>query len=177
MAPARPPAKPDDGRPPVVLGRVGAPHGLLGWVKVQSYTEPLEGIVNYGPWELARGPSLGSRAVLDWKRAGSGIAVRLEGVGSREEAQALTGAEILVARSELPEPGPGEVYWHDLIGLAAFSPSGVPLGRVAGVLELPAHPVLVLQGERERLVPLVPERLAGIDLEAGRLTLDWHPDD
>jgi ribosomal 30S subunit maturation factor RimM len=42
---------------------------------------------------------------------------------------------------------------------------------------LPAHPVLVLQGERERLVPLVPERMVGVDIEAGRLTLDWHPDD
>lgn len=177
MAPARPPVRPEDGRPPVVLGRIGAPHGLLGWVKVQSFTQPLEGIVSYGPWELARGARLGRRAVLEWKRAGSGIAVKLEGIASREEAQALTGAEILVERSELPEPGPDEFYWHDLMGLEAFSPTGVPLGRVTGVLELPAHPVLVLRGERERLVPLVPDRLAGIDIEAGRLTLDWHPDD
>jgi len=177
MAPARPPARPEDGRPPVVLGRIGAPHGLAGWVKVHSFTEPLEGIVNYSPWELARGASLGRRAVLEWKRAGSGIAVRLEGVGTREEAQALTGAEVRVERSALAEPGPGEVYWHDLMGLEAFSLTGVPLGRVTGVLELPAHPVLVLRGERERLVPLVPERLAGVDPAAGRLTLDWHPDD
>jgi len=177
VAPAGPPVRPQDGRAPVVLGRVGAPHGLLGWVKVQSFTQPLEGIVSYGPWELARGASLGRRTVLEWKRAGSGIAVRLEGIGSREEAQALTGAEILVERSELPEPEPGDYYWHDLVGLEAFSPSGVPLGRVTGVLELPAHPVLVLHGERERLVPLVPERLAGVDLAVGRLTLDWHPDD
>jgi len=177
MAPARPPARPEDGRPPVVLGRIGAPHGLAGWVKVHSFTEPLEGIVNYSPWELARGASLGRRAVLEWKRAGSGIAVRLEGVGTREEAQALTGAEVRVERSALAEPGPGEVYWHDLMGLEAFSLTGVPLGRVTGVMELPAHPVLVLRGERERLVPLVPERLAGVDPAAGRLTLDWHPDD
>ena len=177
MAPARPPVSPEDGRLPVVLGRVGAPHGLQGWVKVQSFTEPLEGIVSYGPWELVRGASLGRRAVLEWKRAGSGIAVLLEGVGTREEAQALTGAEVLVERSALAEPGPGEVYWHDLMGLEAFSLAGVPLGRVTGVMELPAHPVLVLRGERERLVPLVRERLAGVDLAAGRLTLDWHPDD
>ena len=64
---------------------------------------------------------------------------------------------------------PREVYWHDLMGLDAFTPAGVPLGRVSGILELPAHPVLVLKGERERLVQ--------VDLEAGRLTLDWHPDD
>jgi ribosomal 30S subunit maturation factor RimM len=45
------------------------------------------------------------------------------------------------------------------------------------VLVLPAHPVLVLRGERERLVPLVPDRVVSVDLESGRLTLDWHPDD
>jgi len=53
----------------------------------------------------------------------------------------------------------------------------VPLGRVVGILDLPAHPVLVIEGERERLVPLVRERIAGVDLGAGRLILDWHPDD
>jgi 16S rRNA processing protein RimM len=177
MAADRPTASPEDVRPPVILGRIGAPHGLLGWVKVQSFTEPLEAIVGYGPWQIARGANHGHRAVLDWKRAGSGLAVRLEGVDTREAAQALTGADVWVERSALPEPGPGEVYWHDLIGLDAISPGGVPLGRVSGILELPAHPVLVLQGGRERLVPLVRERIVRVDLECGRLTLDWHPDD
>jgi 16S rRNA processing protein RimM len=177
MAADRPTARPEDGRPPVILGRIGAPHGLLGWVKVQSFTEPLEAIVGYAPWQIAHGASHGCRAVLDWKRAGAGLAVRLEGIDTREAAQALTGSEVWIERSALPEPGPGEVYWHDLVGLDACSPAGVPLGRVSGILELPAHPVLVLQGERERLVPLVPERLVQVDLESGRLTLDWHPDD
>jgi 16S rRNA processing protein RimM len=162
---------------PVVLGRVGAPFGVQGWVKVQSYTDPLEGIAGYAEWELHRGASLGRWTVLEWKRAGSGVAVRLQGVDSREAAQALTGAEVRVERAELPPAAPGEYYWHDLIGLDAFGLQGEPLGRVAEILELPAHPVLVLEGERERLVPLVKERLAGVDLDARRLTLDWHPDD
>ena len=166
-----------DGQRPVVLGRIGAPFGVQGWVKVQSYTDPLEGIVKYPVWELQRRGSLGRKAVRDWKRAGAGLAVRLEGVETREAAQALTGAEVLVERAALPPTAPGEYYWHDLIGLDAYSLQGAPLGRVAEILELPAHPVLVLEGERERLVPLVKERLAGVDLDAGRLTLEWHPDD
>jgi 16S rRNA processing protein RimM len=165
------------GQRPVILGRIGAPFGVRGWLKVQSFTDPPEGIVRYPDWELDRHGSLGRRRVLDWKRAGGMIAVQLEGVGTREAAQALTGAEVRVERAELPPTAPGEFYWHDLIGLDAFSPQGVPLGRVAGILELPAHPVLVLAGTRERLVPLVKERLAAVDLDAGRLTLDWHPDD
>ena len=85
------PARPADGRRPVVLGRIGAPFGVQGWVKVQSFTDPPEGIVGYGTWELTQGGhAAGSAVVLDWKRAGSAIAVRLEGVGSRDEAQALS---------------------------------------------------------------------------------------
>lgn len=170
-------ARPAGGERPVVLGRIGAPFGVQGWVKVQSYTDPLEGIAGYPVWELHRGASLGRKAVLDWKRAGPGVAVRLEGVETREAAQALTGAEVRVERADLPPTAPGEYYWHDLVGLDAYSLEGVPLGRVAGVLDMPAHPVLVLEGERERLVPLVRERLAGVDFDAGRLELDWHPDD
>ena len=173
MAAARPAHEPGV----VVLGRIGAPFGVEGWVKVQSYTDPLEGIARYPVWELDRGGSLSRVAVLDWKRAGPGLAVRLEGVVSREAAQGLTGAEVRVDRAQLPPAGPGEVYWHDLVGLEASTPEGVPLGRVVGILDLPAHPVLVIEGERERLVPLVRERIAGVDLGAGRLILDWHPDD
>jgi len=161
----------------VVLGRIGAPFGVQGWVKVDSYTDPPEGIVNYGSWEVCGGASSERRAVLDWKRAGGAVAVLLEGVGSREAARELTGSEIRVDRSELPPTAPGQYYWHDLIGLEAVNRDGAPLGRVASILELPAHPVLVLEGDRERLVPLVRERLVGVDLEAGRVTLEWHPDD
>jgi 16S rRNA processing protein RimM len=171
------PARPDDDGRAVVLGRIGAPFGVQGWVKVNSYTDPPEGIAQYPSWELVRAGQSERRAVLGWKRAGRAVAVCLEGVGSREAAQALTGCDVRVDRAELPPTAPGEFYWHDLKGLEAVNREGVPLGHVDGVLELPAHPVLVLKGERERLVPLVRDRLLKVDLEAGRITLDWHPDD
>ena len=162
----------------VVLGRVGAPFGVQGWVKVTSYTEPPAGIAGYPRWTLVRGGEVRSVRVLESKRAGHAVAVRLEGVETREAAQALTGAEVQVDRSELPAAGPKEHYLHDLLGLEAVNREGVPLGRVDGYLELPAHPVVVLHdGEIERLVPLVRERLVAVDLEAGRVTFDWHPDD
>jgi len=173
MTPARPQG---DGRA-VVLGRIGAPFGVQGWVKVNSYTDPPEGIVDFPSWELVRAGRTERRAVLGWKRAGRAVAVQLEGVDSREQAQALTGTDVHVGRDELPPTAPGEYYWHDLLGLETSNKAGVPLGRIEEILELPAHPVLVLKGDRERLVPLVPERLVAVDLETGRVTLDWHPDD
>lgn len=167
----------EDGREPVVLGRVGAPHGVRGWVKVFSFTEPPEGITDYPKWDVVRGTEVRRMKVLESKRAGQGIAVRLEGIETREAAQMLSGAEVRIDRSELPATRPGEYYWHDLIGLVATNRAGQALGTVEEILELPAHPVIRLRGERERLVPLVPERLVAVDLAGGKVTLDWHPDD
>lgn len=162
----------------VVLGQVGAPHGVQGWVKVTSYTEPAAGIAGYPRWTLVRGGEIREARVLEWKRAGQALAVRLEGIETIEAARALNGAEVQVDRSELPPAGPREFYLHDLRGLAAVNRDGVALGRIDDFLELPAHPVAVLRDDKvERLVPLVPERLVAVDLEAGRVTFDWHPDD
>jgi 16S rRNA processing protein RimM len=162
----------------VVLGRIGAPFGVQGWVKVTSFTEPPAGIADYPCWTLVREGDRRSARVLESKRAGHSVAVRLEGVETREAAQALNGFEVQVERSELPPTAPNEHYLHDLVGLEAVNRDGVPLGRVEGFLELPAHPVAVLrEGRLERLVPLVRERLVAVDLVAGRVTLDWHPDD
>lgn len=171
------PERPGKDGTAVVLGRVGAPFGVRGWVKVTSYTDPSEGIVDFRSWELVRAGRSERRAVLDWKRAGRALAVQLEGVTTREQAQGLTGTEVQVGRDELPPTAPGEYYWHDLLGLEAVNVAGAPLGRIDEILELPAHPVLVLKGDRERLVPLVPQRLVAVDLESGRVMLDWHPDD
>jgi 16S rRNA processing protein RimM len=161
----------------VILGKIGAPFGVRGWVKVTSYTDPPEGIAGYGDWLLIQGSTQRPVRVLEWKTAGRGLAVRLEGVDDRDQAQRLTHAEIGVDREALPATEPGEFYWDDLVGMEAVNGEGQALGTVDGFLELPAHPVLVLKGDRERLVPLVRERLLKVDVEARRLTLDWHPDD
>ena len=172
-------SRPAPGSPSaVVLGRVGAPHGVQGWVKVTSYTEPATGIADYPQWTLVHGHQSRQVRVLDSKRAGQNLAVRLEGIDTMDAARLLTGAEIQVDRSELPATGPHEHYLHDLLGLEAVNREGVALGRVDEFLEMPAHPVMVLRdGKLERLVPMVPERLVAVDLVAGRVTVDWHPDD
>ncbi len=162
----------------VVLGRVGAPHGVRGWVKVSSFSEPAAGIADYPRWTLVQAGQSRQVRVLESKRAGQNLAVRLEGIDTMDAARLLTGAEIQVDRSELPEPGPREHYLHDLLGLAVANREGVALGRIDGFLEMPAHPVMVLRdGKVERLVPMVPERLVAVDLAAGQVTVDWHQDD
>lgn len=162
----------------MILGRVGAPHGVQGWVKVTSYTDPAAGIAGYRQWTLLQAGQARQVRVEASKRAGQALAVKLEGIDSIDAARLLNGAEVQVDRSELPPTGPKEHYLHDLLGLAAVNREGVALGRVEDFLEMPAHPLLVLRdGKVERLVPLVPARLVAVDLEAGRVTVDWHADD
>jgi 16S rRNA processing protein RimM len=165
-----------DGARVVVLGKVGAPFGVQGWVRVISYTDPPEGIAGYASWRIGSGGT--RRSVLEWKRVGRGqVAVRLEGIASPEEARLMTGEPISVERGELRELPPGEYYREDLLGLEAVNREGDSLGVVDGFIELPAHAVVVLRGERERLVPLTGGRLVKVDLDAGRVTFDWHVDD
>ena len=76
----------------VVLGRVGAPHGVQGWVKVTSYTEPAAGIADYPQWTLVHGHQSRPVRILGSKRAGQNLAVRLEGIDTMDAARMLTGA-------------------------------------------------------------------------------------
>jgi 16S rRNA processing protein RimM len=162
----------------VTLGRIVGVFGIKGWVKVKSYTEPAEGILDYGAWQLAAGPGVPRRTVkaLEGRRHGTLVVARLDGVADRDAAAALAHCDIVVPRADLPEPGPGQYYWADLEGLEVVTTEGVGLGRVEHFVETPANPVMVVRGERERWLPLVPQCVKTVDLDAGRVVVDWDPE-
>lgn len=163
--------------PEVTLGRIRGPFGVKGWVKVESYTDPAEGILRYGEWHV-QAPRAGHRVLkpIEGRRHGAAVLVRLEGVGDREAAKALAHGEIRVTRDQLPELPEHAHYRADLEGLQVVTAGGVVLGRVGGFIETPAHAVMVVVGERERLIPLVSRYLKNIDPGAGRVVVDWDPD-
>jgi 16S rRNA processing protein RimM len=158
----------------IVLGRVTGPFGVHGWVKVTSFTEPREQILDYPRWR-ADLPSGASRELspAEGKSHGKGLVVRLEGIVDREAAIALGKPEIWVARGELPALKEGEHYQADLIGFEVVNLAGVRLGRVDHFLDLPANAVMVVCGERERWLPVGPGHLLRVDRERGLITVDW----
>ena len=81
-----------------------------------------------------------------------------------------------VPRAELPATRENEYYWGDLVGSQAANREGEPLGEVTGLIETGSNPVLVLKGERERLVPFIADVVAEVDLARRRLVLDWDKD-
>lgn len=161
----------------VELGRLGRPKGLKGWQRLESWTDPPQGIFDYQPWSLRT--AAGERIDLDsveHQPHGDGWLVRLKGVQSREDAAARVGFRVEVPRGALPELPEGEHYRVDVVGLTVRNLDGVELGRVVRIEEMPAHPVLVVQGDRERWLPYTPEHVRRVDPAAGWLEIDWPED-
>lgn len=158
----------------VVMGRIAAPYGVKGWVKVHPYTEYLDNLLDYPIWRLGRADSWRPYRVLEGRPHNRYLLAELEGVSDRDAAERLRGLEIAVARAELPEPDEDEYYWDDLIGLEVVNTSGLSLGRVDGLLETGAHDVLRVVGDRERLIPFTAPIVLEVDPSAGRIRVDWE---
>jgi len=162
----------------VVLGRIAGLHGLQGGLKVYSYTRPVQGILEYTPWYLALGGAWQAVVRTDAYARQKRLVAYLEGFGDRNRATGLVGADIAVRRVQLRPLQVGEHYWVDLIGLGAYTPSGQYLGNVVGMLDTGANDVLIVRGERDRLVPYVEGvYVRNVDLANRRLEIDWRLDD
>ena len=159
------------------MGRISGLFGVKGWVKVYSYTQPREAILDYDRWLLKRKGQWQVTLLSEGKRHGKSVVARLEGVDDRDQAAELLDCEIAVARDELPEVEAGSSYWADLEGMQVVHRDGTELGRVAYLLETGANDVMVTEGERERLIPFVAEKvILDVDFDKGVISVDWEWD-
>jgi len=169
-----------------VMGRVIVPYGVKGWVKVHAYTEDRATLLDYKSWWIrpragSAGPDVGWQefAVEASREHGAALIAQLAGIGDRETAAALKGADIGVPRATLPAPQDNEIYYSDLVGLEVVNRQGVRLGLVVNVQDFGAHPVLSVTDEAnavERMIPFVGAYVDGVDVAAGRIDVDWQPD-
>lgn len=161
----------------IVIGKFGGPFGVKGWIKLLSWTEPREAIADHSPWQLKLPEGWREREVVECRPHGKGLIAMLEGIADRDQAAVLLGVEIAVWRDELGETRPGEYYWADLEGLEVRLAEGRSLGRVQGIMATGSNDVLVVKGERERLIPFIQGQvIKGVDLDAGVILVDWDPD-
>lgn len=159
-------------RTSILLGRIGAAHGIRGEVLVTSFAEVPEDIAAYGPLADASG---GRRFALKVVRVtAKGVVARIAGVGDRTAAEALRGIDLYVDRDRLPPPDADTFYHADLIGLAAVTPAGEAVGTVVGVPNYGAGDLVEIRltgSSRTELVPFADAFVPHIDVAAGRLTV------
>ena len=174
----------------VILGRIAGVYGVKGWLKIFSYTDPMEAIVDYSPWyirpENRKNAPWTKVDVKAGKRHAKTVVAKLEHCNDRDQAQDFIGSEIAIELDQLEElSGSNEFYWHDLIGLRVINLQGIELGVVKKMMETGANDVLVVVSEAEeaeketveRLIPwTIHMAIIAVDLEQGIIEVDWDPD-
>lgn len=161
----------------VILGRISGLFGVQGWVRVFSETQPRDGIARYRPLFLQQKGEWQPFQVEASRAHGEGVVLKFVGYDDRDQAATLLQSEIAVRRSQLPPPGPDEYYWVDLEGLQVITLDGVGLGTIEYLFATGANDVMVVRGDRERLIPFVRDHvIVEIDFEQRLLRVDWDPD-
>lgn len=161
----------------VIIGRISGLYGVKGWVKIYSHTRPKKNVLKYRPWFIQQEQAWVPRELEEGRSQGKGIVAKLLGCDDRDQAAELLERDIAVRRSQLPRPEQGSYYWADLQGLRVLTREGVDLGVVDYLFETGANDVLVVKGERERLLPLLMDQVVlEVDLDAGLMRVDWDPE-
>lgn len=169
----------------LVVGRITTVFGVRGWVKVHSYTDHVETLFSYKPWLIATDSGTQPLEIDNWRRHGDSLVAHIKGIDDRDIAQTWCGKDILVDKSNLPNLGADDYYWHQLQGLAVITShenKPIRLGVVKSLLETGANDVLVIKGDsesidrEERLIPYVDEYVAKVDLAEQTIEVNWDPE-
>jgi 16S rRNA processing protein RimM len=165
------------------LGSINGIHGIKGGVKVFSYTDPMEAILDYSPWILRKGGVEKEITIKDGQVSGKRLIVQLEGVDTRGQAEDLIGYEVHVNIDAMPGLEEGEFYWYQLEGLVVKNIGGEVLGKIDHMLETGANDVMVVEptddsiDKEQRLIPYIKgDVVKQVDQETGVVTVDWDSD-
>lgn len=161
----------------ICVGAIAGAFGVAGEVRIKSFcTEPTD-IASYGALTSEDGRTE-YRVTLTRPVAG-GLGARIAGVATRDEAEALRGVSLYVARDRLPSLPDDEFYHADLIGLDAVDTGGETLGKVVALHNHGAGDIIEISSMRHKsalLLPFTKAIVPNVDLAAGRLIIDLPED-
>ncbi len=167
----------------ISVGHFLGPHGIKGWVKIYSYTDPKENIATYTPLWLKRDGIWQPIELAAVQTQGKGLVAKLPGCDDRDTAATYRGLELAIKPEQLPELEQGEYYWSQLKGLIVVNAAQQVLGVVTDLMETGANDVLVVSpteksvDQEQRLIPYLPDNVViEVDLEGSRLIVDWGID-
>jgi len=157
-------------------GHITGVHGIRGWVKVFSNTLPRDQITTITPWLLEIDGKL-IEFKIKGKKQGKLIVAHLQGCDDRNAAINFVNVKIFILKDQLPVLNNGDYYWSELEGLSVETAEGELLGTVDHLLETGANDVLVLKGDRERLIPFVMNEIVlDVNLDKGVILVNWQVD-
>jgi len=156
----------------VTLGSIVGTHGLDGLLRFHSTSDVAPALAAAHTIHLAAGSDRQERRLVSAKPHGRFMLLRMDGIDTVERAASLVGSAVSIAARDLPEPRPGEFYAYQLEGLEVLTVAGARLGAVASVLPTGSNDVLVVRdGDRELLIPVIADVIRAVDLEARRVVI------
>lgn len=158
------------------MGKIGAPYGVRGWVKIHSFTEPLTNLFTYPLLLQAPKQEWRSVAIEEYRAHGDGFVAKLVDINDRDAAALITNLQLAVERENLPalEPEKGQYYFADLLGLTVYNQEQIELGQVVDFFATGANDVMVVRGKKEYLIPFVLDTyIVAIDLQTKRMQVEW----
>lgn len=160
----------------IIIGTVASAHGIGGQIKIRSFTAKPENVASYGEVSLADG----RRLQLTLKAVIKGLAVcKVEGVTTRDEAEALKSQTLYLARSALPELAEDEIYHADLIGMHVYTSSALKRGKIVAMHDFGAGDVaeIIIDGKKQtQMLPFYHPFLKEVDHQKGVVILDSEDD-
>ncbi|MDD4911496.1 MAG: ribosome maturation factor RimM [Sideroxydans sp.] len=161
----------------VVMGKVVAAQGIQGWVKVLTFTEHLDSLLDYETWYVGNETTWRPIQVLEANVHGKLVVAKLEGIPDRTAAEKYKGQLIAVSRDSMPPQEEGEYYWSDLIGMSVVNMEGDAFGVVDSLLETGSNDVLVVKGVYgEMLLPFIKSVIQQVSLADKTIRVDWQAD-
>jgi 16S rRNA processing protein RimM len=161
----------------VSIGKFGKTHGLQGYIKVYSNTDPIEKIMDYQPWYIKTGQAWQIIDIDNIKQQGTAFVVLIKNINDPETACAYTNKPISIPRSQLPKPANNEYYWTDLEGLTVTNQDGEELGKIDHLMATGSNDVIVIQGKKRHLIPFIlNEVIVNIDLANKTMQVKWGSD-
>jgi len=156
----------------ICIARIGAAHGVHGAVKLWTFTEDPFAVKRYGPLSTEDGTR--RFEIASARDANGHLVATLKGVTTRDEAARLNGLELYVAREKLPATGEGEYYHADLIGLAAVTTAGEPIGRVIAIHNFGAGDIIEIAPPQgvTMLLPFTNAVVPSVDIADGRVVIE-----
>jgi len=158
------------------MGRIVGPFGVAGWLKVKFFTERSDGLASFDRWMVRDAGGWREMSLEGYEVHSKGPVAKLAGCDDRDAAELLRGADVAIPRRALGEAGKGTLYQVDLVGLEVVDEAGERLGKVEGFFETGETSVMVVGGEKERMIPFVADYVKAVDRESGRITVDWKAD-
>ncbi|AAO27077.1 16S rRNA processing protein rimM [Buchnera aphidicola str. Bp (Baizongia pistaciae)] len=166
----------------LTIAKFGAAHGILGWIRVFSYTEKKENIFDYVPWFIKKEQKIIKILPKYWKILKKTFLVKINDVNNRSMAQKLTNYDILINQKTLPKLNNNEYYWKDIVDCTVFDTNFIKLGRVSELIRTPSNDILVVKAsniknisQNDMLIPFLhPQIISEVNINNKKIVIkNW----